>query len=172
MKCFGKNLLKYIGKIIVCDLHTSFLLLNILEGQSTFLQDLLNFSYSSFALKFGFLLIPVKISMYRYPLLDNFLNHWVHFRAIVIVISYENTNLFLYTNSCTTSLFSLFFLLLDRQVIVLSQELQQVSFSKTQVAWWHTLQDSHSVYNYPRWFFKQLVHFRVIIVMSYGNRDS
>jgi hypothetical protein len=66
----------------------------------------------------------------------------------------------------------LFFLRLDPQVTVLSQELQQLSFSKPQVAWWHTLQDSHSVYHYPRSFFKQVVHFRVIVVMSYGNWDS
>jgi hypothetical protein len=47
--------------------------------------------------------------------------------------------------------------------------LQQLYFSKTQVAWWHTLQGSHSLYHYPRWFFKQVVHFRVIVVMSYEN---
>jgi hypothetical protein len=87
----------------------------------------------------------VSLSILRY-----FFKSWVHFRVIVVAISYENTNFSLKTNSCTASFFSLFFLLLDRQVIALSQELQQLFFFENTGGMMTHVQDSHSVYHYPR----------------------
>jgi hypothetical protein len=75
------NIQELLGEMLVLNLRSSYefpVAKYLIEWQSTFLQHLLNFS-CSFALKFCFLLIPIKICMYRYPFLDNLFKSWGSF---------------------------------------------------------------------------------------------